>query len=1108
MATPTLDSAVSAFGASAKQKLSNAGVVGAPEDQLRAPFEQLLGALSLICSFGPGAVIPVGETSLSDLKLRPDYAVTVHGLLVGFVEIKAPGKGADPRRFRDGHDKEQWQKLKQLPNLLYTDGNSFSLWHYGELVDSIVRLNGDIESAGLALSAGIDLVTLFGNFLQWQPLPPRSVKELATVTARLCRLLRDEVTEQLALDSPVFKGFAKDWRNMLFPEASDDRFADGYAQAVTFGLLMARAQSVSLKDGFTPVIKALKGTGSLIGSAIQLLVDDTNQDAIKTSLITLSRVLDVVDWPKLSKGKSDAWLYFYEDFLEVYDNDLRKQTGSYYTPPEIVSEMVRWTDEVLRSDAFALSAGLASPSVFLVDPATGTGTYLLGVLRHIAAQVTNDQGEGAVAGAIHAALERIAGFELQLGPYAVAQLRVLAEVVESTGSSPAKGPRLYVTDTLGNPHDDGGQMAQIFAPIAESRKAANRVKRETPVTVILGNPPYKEKAMGKGGWVETGDPSREIAPLLDAWQPPKEWKAGAHSKHLRNLYVYFWRWASWKVWEHGPGAKTGIVCFITVSGFLSGPGFQQMRAWLRKTCDDLWIVDCSPEGHQPESTKRIFQGVQQPVCIVLASRSVKANQDSPAHVRFRALPKGHRAEKFAALKHVDLYGDGWTSCPSDWRAPFLPQSTASWASYPKLEDLFQYNGSGCQPKRTWVISPDSDSLIRRWEALIHAPAEKKEHLFHPTLRDGVPADRHVNSVLNEHFPGHPHGLTRLSVETGRCTPPTRYAYRSFDRQWLIPDLRVITQPNKQLWNSSSESQVFITALTAKSPKSGPALTLTGTVPDNDHYRGSFNGRVFPLWADATASVSNVPASLVSLLARSYGTPVQPSDVFAYIAGVAAHPGYTARFQAELATPGLRIPITAVARTFFAVSAVGRRVTWLHTYGERMADPKAGRTASAPRAAAASRPVIPKEGAIPPKAALPDELRYDEAKQRLHIGEGFIDHVSNAVWHYGVDGKQVVLQWFSYRKRDRSKPTMGDKRKPSPLQGIQPDHWLAEYTSDLLDLLNVLTLLVEMEPEQVRLLDEVCAGPLISEGELRAAGALGGTSLSDSAVRSGKQTSLF
>src|SRR5262249_962584 len=154
-----------------------------------------------------------------------------------------PGKGADPRHYK-GHDKEQWEKLQSLPNLLYTDGNAFSLWQNGELVGSIVELLGDIETSGEKLVAPPDLVPRFDNFLRWEPIPPKSAAELAKVSARLCRLLRDEVTEQLAEKSEALTELAKDWRKLLFPEASDQQFADGYAQAVTFGLLMARSSNI------------------------------------------------------------------------------------------------------------------------------------------------------------------------------------------------------------------------------------------------------------------------------------------------------------------------------------------------------------------------------------------------------------------------------------------------------------------------------------------------------------------------------------------------------------------------------------------------------------------------------------------------------------------------------------------------------------------------------------------------------------------------------------------------------------------------------------------------------------------------------------------------
>lgn len=329
----------------------------------------------------------------------------------------------------------------------------------------------------------------------------------------------------------------------------------------------------------------------------------------------------------------------------------------------------------------------------------------------------------------------------------------------------------------------------------------------------------------------------------------------------------------------------------------------------------------------------------------------------------------------------------------------------------------------------------------------------------------------------------------VSADKGTCIKPVRYAYRSFDRQWIIPDSRLINQPNPRLWEIVSDQQVFITAPHDRSPSNGPALTISGLIPDLHHYSGR-GGRVFPLWGNASASLPNISSKLLQLLSERYARPVAAEDVFAYIAGIAANPMYTEKFQADLTTPGLRIPITADPELFSTVADIGRRVIWLHSYGERMIDAQHGRPEGAPRAPAGIRPSIPKDGAIAPHAPLPDELRYNEGEHRLHLGIGHIDNVLPGVWKYEVDRKQVVTQWFSYRKRDRSKPPMGDKRPPSPLQDIQPEHWLAEYTTDLLNLLNVLTLLVEMEPQQAALLDQICESALISAADLSAEGVIG------------------
>src|SRR5258708_9342311 len=164
---PTLDAAIADFGAKAKSKLSNPAAKGQPEDQIRAPFEDLLGQVAELCKFPHGSVAPVGESSVNELKTRADYAVSAHGALVGFIELKAPGKGADPRKFKDPHDKAQWEKLRSLPNLVYSDGNAFSLWQNGELAGSVINLIGDIESSGNKLQAPAPLMGLFESFLNW-----------------------------------------------------------------------------------------------------------------------------------------------------------------------------------------------------------------------------------------------------------------------------------------------------------------------------------------------------------------------------------------------------------------------------------------------------------------------------------------------------------------------------------------------------------------------------------------------------------------------------------------------------------------------------------------------------------------------------------------------------------------------------------------------------------------------------------------------------------------------------------------------------------------------------------------------------------------------------
>lgn len=1017
-------------------------------------------------------VVLTGEHHLAAERIRPDYAVHVQGAIVGFVELKAPGTGVTPARFK-GHNRRQWERLACLPNLLYCDGGDFALYRDGEQVGTTVRLVGDVASSGSALTAKDDaLAALLDDFLGWTPVPPKRPRELARVTARLCRVLRAEVRELLDGDAQGLKDLAKDWRRLLYPDATDDEFADGYAQTVTFALLLARVENVAVTGrDLRDVADDLGSKHTLMARALSVLTDKAVLPKLTGPVETLRRILGVTDWATISRSDPAAWLYFYEDFLEHYDPALRKLTGSYYTPIEAVDPMVRLVDDLLRT-RLGHAAGFASPDVTVVDPAVGTGTFLFRVIGRIAQEIGDDQGPGAVGPALKAAASRLVGFELQAGPFSVAELRLAGEFARHGAALGTDDLRLYLTDTLANPYAEEQQMAALYRPIAESRRQANTVKRSAPVVVVLGNPPYKERSRGTGSWVEQGDPSlKDSAPLLD-FMPPKALGLGAHVKHLYNPYVFFWRWATWKVFETHPGDR-GVVAFITVAGFLNGPGFAQMRAHLRRWSDEIWVVDCSPEGHQPEVATRIFQGVQQPICITIAVRDGSTGLD-PAPVRYTAV-SGTRAEKFAALAGLGLDGDAWQACGTAPGAPFLPAGDAEWTGFPALDHLLAWSGPGVQASRTWVIGTSATTLVDRAAAFRTADDARRTVL----LPDG--RDRRVNRALTDAVPGYEQRAA-LSVDP-TLEAPVRYGARSLDRGWIVPDKRVISYPRPELWQvATAPGQTYLTGLEAHAPTSGPATTCTALVPDLHHYRGSFGGRAFPLWLDAAGTRPNVAPGLLALLAKTYGTDVCGPDLFAYIVGLTAHPAYTSRFHDDLLTPGLRIPLTADADLFEKVAEAGRRVTWLHTYGERCADPGAGRPVGSPRITGPDRPTV--SVTIPDdETGMPEVIEHEAGSGTLLVGDGRITGVTPSMWSYDVSGYRVIKRWFDRRKRDP------DGRRSSPLDEIVATTWSATWTTELLDLLHVVGLLRAHEPHQAGLLERVLIHDQLGPADLTEHGVL-------------------
>jgi len=460
-----------------------------PEAQLTSPVEELFKSIG---SPSGKTVEVVTEVHVSEVSGRPDMGVTVNQLLIGHVELKAPEKGADPKKFK-GNDRIQWHKFQDLPNLIYTNGSEWVLFRNGEKVGSLIRFSGDVTQDGAAAITEKDadrLDLLFHDFLSWQPVVPSTPKALAEILAPLCRFLKSDVLEAVQDPASDLSNLAKDWRRYLFPDADDKQFADAYAQTLTYALLLAKFSGASILTTDSAA-KTIKAGHKLLSDALKILSVDDARKAIEIPVSLLERVIGAVDVSKLSaKSEGDLWLYFYEDFLGAYDSKMKKDRGVYYTPVAVVQAQVCLIDELLASK-FGAEDSFADSKVVTLDPACGTGTYVLAALRHALDKIEAAKGQGMRVNAATIAATNLHAFEILVGPYSVAHLRLTQQIIAENSAVPADGVHVYLTDTLESPHAVPPQHLPLtYKNLGEEHKRAQKVKAETPVLVCLGNPPY------------------------------------------------------------------------------------------------------------------------------------------------------------------------------------------------------------------------------------------------------------------------------------------------------------------------------------------------------------------------------------------------------------------------------------------------------------------------------------------------------------------------------------------------------------------------------------------------------------------------------------------
>jgi hypothetical protein len=1010
-----------------------------------------------------GAAHGIGVTTAPEAAVasigRPDIAVFVDDLLTGYVEFKAPGTTVRSTQMR-GRDREQWGRFSLLPNVLYSNGEAWALYRRGELVGE-AQLRGDPATLGdqaVDPETASRLSQLLELFLRWEPIVPERPQELAVAIAPLCRFLTNQVKDAAeANPAGAMASLWTEWRQLLFHDADLDQFADAYAQTVTFSLLLARVEGGDVTSLDRAVVSLRADHGLLAEVLRTLATSPVVAEEVGSGIKLIQRAVQAVEPDLISSStpSRDPWLYFYEDFLAEYDHRLRDMRGAYYTPAQVVAAQVRLVDEILRT-RLGKPLGFGEEGVVALDPAAGTGSYPLRVLEEGLARAEQTLGQGAIPGVASRIAQQLLAFELLVGPYAVCQLR-MTRALEDAGALLPDGPRVYLTDTLESPNAEApGQISLLQRPLAEEHARAQEVKRTSPVLVCMGNPPYDDQRnpdeTRKGGWVRFGDEGADAPPIYEDFLRPA--RDAGYSRYLRyayNDYLYFWRWAVWKVCEQDP-ERPGVVSFISASSYLQAQPYIGMREHLRRQFDEIWIIDLEGEATPERQTSNVFD-IRTPVAIAICMKPPgPAAEDAPATVRYTRL-EGSRPSKLAQLDAIrGIQELTFQPCPNGWQDPFFPALEGEYAEWPSLTSSMPWHESGVSAHRMWPIAPRRETLQQRWDALVRAEPAERPDLFVET------SDRVANQNYTRIGSSRRHELlnaiTSNALEDEDVPDVEPFGWCFLDRQWIIADNRVLDRPRPRLWAAHSPDQLYMVTKLRRGLGAGPAVGASKDIPDFNFF-GSGSGRVFPLYRDREATQVNIDEALLREIERRVDADLTGEDVAAYIYAMLCNPAYTEQFARELEEPDPHIPFTVRSDLFVEGAELGRQLLWLHSFFERFADPANGRPQGTIHPGRARSTV-----AIPPVPdAFPQTYRWAADNQTLYLGDGAFGPVSPEVWDYRVITLRVLSSWLDYRVGNEV------RRPGSELERIRPAVWDDADTRGLLELLWILERTVSLQPRQ-------------------------------------------
>ncbi len=933
-------------------------------------------------------------------------------------------------RHLDGRNthKEQFTRYRQsLATIVFTDYLDFHLYESGALT-ATVRLADERGGRIVIIPEATDAFFALVDRLAAARLQPiTSSARLAERMAAKARLLKSAIQAAFANAASHGDGIGrtqdelgaqyKAFKQVLIHDLKTDAFADIYAQTIVYGMFAARLndptpetfsrhEAAELIPQSNPFLRRIfqQISGYDLDPRIAWIVDD---------LVRTFRAADVgrimKDYGK-SARHADPLVHFYEDFLAAYDPKLRDQRGVYYTPQPVVRFIVSAVDHILRRD-FGLAQGLADyaeikhdvvndaktkthdrKTVFrafhrvqILDPATGTGTFLAEVVNQIHARYfANQQGLWQSYAEAHL-LPRIHGFEFMMAPYAIAHLK-MDMTLRNTGYVHRNGERfrIYLTNTLEECHADTGTLFASW--LANEANEANYIKRDTPVMVMLGNPPYSGESRNKGEWIMAlmEDYKKEPGGKIKLQERNPKW--------INDDYVKFVRMAQYYIERNGEG----VLAFINPHGFLDNPTFRGMRWQLLKMFDDIYTLDLygnakkketAPDGSKDENVFDIMQGVSINIFVK------KRNSDST--LRDKEKPNGSGAigkKDLATVHHADLYGKRadkyafldstnfsdvkWTEVhPSAPQFFFLPKDLGLSSEYEKgfgIDELMTVNSVGIVTANDSVlIASDKYEILKKVSVAYHIEAEENfvsKFYYRPFDVRSIYYDVNLVERARGKVARHLFGKKNLALIFKRGF--TENAAPCFVADG-ISEFRYWSRPGMQGGDFFAPLYLY--------PEEGVGETLVSPNPCDNNPTPNFNPTV------------------LAKIESSLGEKVIPLELFDYIYAVLHTPFYRERYKEFLKIDFPRIPYPTDAARYHRLAEIGSQLRALHLM-----------TDSASWSVKAVYPVAGDN--------VVEKPHYDEAALRVYINKTqYFENVSPTAWNFYIGGYQPAQKWLKDRK---------------------------------------------------------------------------------------------